>query len=241
MDTGEANDAIASQRIGLRLKSMRLLASCEPAIRIRTGEFVPAVAATAVDLGADLVVLDSSPLKVAMAPIAANAGELAAQVGRPVLVVRRSSLSPYESVLIAADQPAAFTQLLRMLSSWRLLEGRPVVILHGLESPYRGPLYTAGFDRRASSRNAEEWERAARRRLQQGLAAGMAAERFRYLFVQSRPLREVQREIRRLAPELLAIATRHHPAVDRVMRASTGNDLLRNIECDVVAVPMKTS
>jgi nucleotide-binding universal stress UspA family protein len=44
-----------------------------------------------------------------------------------------------------------------------------------------------------------------------------------------------------VAPDLLVIATGNHAAVDRVMRAGVGNDLLRNIECDILAVPMTAS
>jgi nucleotide-binding universal stress UspA family protein len=83
---------------------------------------------------------------------------------------------------------------------------------------------------------------AARRRLLQGLEAqGVATDHFPIVFAQSRSIREVQREIRKLAPDLLVIATGNHAAVDRVLRASVGNDLLRNIECDILAVPMKPS
>ena len=112
----------------------------------------------------------------------------------------------------------------------------------GFEAPYRGPLFAAGFERRSSIRNNEQWELAARRRLLQGLdTPGVAGDRFRCIFVQSRPVREIQREVRRMVPDLLVLATGHHAAVDRVMRAGIGNDLLRNIECDVLAAPVKLS
>jgi nucleotide-binding universal stress UspA family protein len=70
---------------------------------------------------------------------------------------------------------------------------------------------------------------------------GVAHDHFRVVFAQSRPIREIRREVRRVGPDLLVIATAHHAAVDRIMRASVGNDLLRNIECDILAVPMPVS
>lgn len=234
--------ASASERIRLQLKSLRPLVGAGPTPRLHAGAFVPTVASVAHEAGSDLVVLDSRPWKPLLSPIAATAAELAAQVGRPVLIVKRSAHAPYKSVLIAAEQSPAFDQVLRKLSAWRLLESGSVAVIHGFESPYRGPLYAAGFELNASRRNTEEWELAARRRLLLGLdELGVASDHFRIVFAQSRSIREIQRQVRRIRPDLLVIATRHHSEVDRVLRASVGNDLLRNIECDILAVPMNAS
>jgi len=242
MSAEEQGGTDYSERIQLQLKSIRSAFREEPVVCMHVGDYVPTVSTIAAEARADLVVLDSRPWKPLLAPIAAVSGTLADLVRRPVLIVKRSSRSAYGSVLIAAEQSADFDRFLRVLSSWRLLESDSVAIVHGFEAPYRGPLYAAGFDRRASTRNTGEWEMAARRRLLQGLEAeGVATDHFRIVFAQSRSVREVQREIRRLAPDLLAIATGNHAAVDRVMRASVGNDLLRNIECDILALPMKPS
>ncbi len=237
-----ANGAACSERIQLHLKLVRSVLRNEPAVCLHVGDYVPTISRIAAEAGADLVVLDSRPWKPLLAPIATVSGTLAGLVHRPVLIVKRSSRSAYGSVLIAAEQSADFDRVLRVLSSWRLLESDSVAIVHGFEAPYRGPLYAAGFDRHASRRNTREWEMASRRRLLRGLEVeGVATGHFRIVVAQSRSVREVQREIRKLAPDLLVIATGNHAAVDRVMRASVGNDLLRNIECDILAVPMKPS
>ena len=242
MSAEDPGRAAYSERIQLQLKSIRSAFRHEPVVCLHAGDYLPTISTIAAEAGADLVVLDSRPWKPLLAPIATVSGTLAGLVRRPVLIVKRSSRSPYGSVLIAAEQSADFDRVLRLLSSWRLLENDSVAIVHGFEAPYRGPLYAAGFERHASRRNTREWEMAARRRLLQGLEVeGVATDHFRIVFAQSRAVREVQREIRKLAPDLLVIATGDHAAVDRVMRASVGNDLLRNIECDILAVPMKSS
>ena len=242
MSAEEQGGAACSERIRLQLKSIRSAFRQEPAVCLHAGDYVPTIATIAAEAGADLVVLDSRPWKPLLAPIATVSGTLAGLVRLPVLIVKRSSRSAYGSVLIAAEQSADFDRVLRVLASWRLLESDSVAIVHGFEAPYRGPLYAAGFDRHASGRNTGEWEMAARRRLLQGLEVeGVATDHFRIVFAQSRSVREVQREIRKLAPDLLVIATGNHAAVDRVMRATVGNDLLRNIECDILALPMKPS
>jgi nucleotide-binding universal stress UspA family protein len=238
----EQGGAAYSERIDRQFSSLRSSIRHEPVVCLHTGDYVPTISKIAAEAGADLVVLDSRPWKPLLAPIATVSGTLAGLVRRPVLIVKRSSRSAYESVLIAAEQSADFDRVLRLLSSWRLLEIDSVAIVHGFEAPYRGPLYAAGFDRHATRRNTGEWEVAARKRLLQGLEVeGVATDHFRIVFARSRSVREVQREIRKLTPDLLVIATGNHAAVDRVMRASVGNDLLRNIECDILAVPMKPS
>jgi nucleotide-binding universal stress UspA family protein len=242
MSEEEQGNAAHSERIQLQLNSIRSALRSEPDVCLHSGDYVSTICAIAAEAGADLVVLDSRPWKPLLVPIATVSGALAGLVSRPVLIVKRSSRSGYGSVLIAAEQSADFDRVLRVLSSWRLLESDSVAIVHGFEAPYRGPLYAAGFDRHASRRNTGEWELAARRRLLQGLEVeGVATDHFHIVFAQSRSVREVQREIRKLAPDLLVIATGNHAAVDRVMRASVGNDLLRSIECDILAVPMKPS
>jgi universal stress protein E len=242
MSAAQGSHAFARERVRRQLKSMRRAARREPAVHLHMGNYVPTIAVTAEEGRADLVVLDSRPWRPLLSPIAMTSGELAAQVRRPVLIVKRNSQGPYRSVLVAVEQSAAFDHALCTIASWRLLESESVAIIHGFESPYRGPLYAAGFELQASRRNTEQWELAARRRLLQGLdMSGIASDHFRLVFVQSRPVREIQKQVRRVRPDLLVLATRNHSAVDRVMRASVGNDLLRNLECDVLAVPMMRS
>jgi hypothetical protein len=50
-------------------------------------------------------------------------------------------------------------------------------------------------------------------------------------------LRQVQKAVRQLGPELLVLAARDQAALDRVMRANTGNSLQRHTACDILVVP----
>jgi nucleotide-binding universal stress UspA family protein len=126
--------AFACGRIQQQWKAIQPPLRHEPATRLETGDYLPVIASIADEIRTDLIVLDSRPWKPLLSPIATTAGELAAQVRRPVLIVKRGSQAPYRSVLIAAEQSAAFDQSLRMLSSWRVLESESVAIIHGFES-----------------------------------------------------------------------------------------------------------
>jgi nucleotide-binding universal stress UspA family protein len=238
-DEDRATLAAASSRIELQLQSARPAPRRKPAILLHVGERVPTIATVASETGADLIVIGSQPGRPLEPLIAATAGELAAQTRRPVLIVKRNSRAPYASVLIAADLPAGFNQALRIATTLRLLESESVTIIHGFESPYRGPHYASGFDLQASRRNIEQWEHAARRGVLDRLGvAGVKADDFRLVFAPSRPIRQIQREVRKVAPDLLVIASKDRSLIERVMRGSTGNDALRNNGCDILLAPM---
>jgi len=145
----------------------------------------------------------------------------------------------YGAVVIAAEISDAFVRVARLAASLRLLDAPAVSIVHGFESPYRGPMYSAGFDMHSAKRNIEEWERAAGKRLLLTLdAAGVESSHFRLCFQQTRPLRAIQREIRRVQPELLIVGTKDRSMLNRIVRGSVANDMLRTLECDIlVAAP----
>jgi len=238
-EQGSTALASASERIEVQLRSIQPPVGDEAAVRVEAGEYVPTVAAVADEADADLIVVGSPRWKRHAPLIPAIAGQLAGLVRRPVLLVKGDSQVPYSAVLIAAEESAGFAQVLRTTSSLRLLESESVAIIHGFESPYRGSLYASGFDLYASKRNIEEWELAARRRLLQNLeAAGVASDHLRLVFVQSRPVRQIQKEVRTVGPELLVLATKQQSMLDRAMRASVGNDALRDNECDIMIAPM---
>jgi nucleotide-binding universal stress UspA family protein len=159
------------------------------------------------------------------------------------LLVNLESHVRYGAVVVAAELSDAFVQVARVASSLKLLDAESVSIVHGFESPYRGPLYAAGFDARAARRNMEEWERAARARLQWGLdLAGVESSRFRFVFHQERPLRAIQRVIRGVQPELLIMGTKDRSIFNRVTRTSVAHDALRTVGCDIlVAAPRDES
>jgi nucleotide-binding universal stress UspA family protein len=238
-DQGSAAFASASEHVEVQLRSIQPPACYEVAVRVEAGEYVPTIAAVADETAAGLILVGSPRWKPLAPLIPTIAGQLAALVQRPVLIVKRDSHVPYSAVLIAAEESAGFGQVLRTTSALRLLESESVAIIHGFESPHSGPLYASGFDLHASKRNTEEWELAARRRLLQNLeAAGVASDRLRLVFVQSRPVRPMRKEVLRVGPELLVLATQQHSTLDRVMRDSVGNDIPRHNECDILIAPM---
>jgi nucleotide-binding universal stress UspA family protein len=200
---------------------------------------VQTIAAVAKETEADLIILGSQQRKPLAPLIGTTAERVAGLAGCPVLIVNIKPRMRYGAIVIAAEISDAFIRVVRLAASLRLLDAPSVSIVHGFESPYRGPMYSAGFHAHSAKRNIEEWEKAAAKRLQLALdAAGVESSHFRLCFQQTRPLRAIQREIRRVQPELLIVGTKERSVLNRIVRGSVANDMLRNLECDIlVAAP----
>jgi nucleotide-binding universal stress UspA family protein len=219
--------------------SKQLPAIREPTIEVRTGDYAQTIAAVAKEIDVDLIILGSKPHRPLAPLIGATAERVTGLARRPALIANLEPRVRYDAVVIAADFSDAFIQVTHLAASLGLLEARSVSVVHGFESPYRGPLHAEGFDLHAAKRNIEEWEKAANERLLQRLdAAGVEGSRFRLVFQQTRPPRAIQRVIRRVQPELLIVGTKERAALNRVVRGSVANDVLRGLECDIlVAAP----
>jgi nucleotide-binding universal stress UspA family protein len=233
--------ACARREIARQLSSSRGQVRRKPEIRVEAGEYLSTIADVAQEADAQLVLLGSQQRKSPAPLIGSTAEYLMGVAPRPVLIVNRDPQLRYSGVVVAAELSAAFSRVIRSASCLRLLEDASVAVVHGLESAYRGPLYAAGFDQRAATRNIEEWERAARSRLQQNLdAAGVKSAGFRLVFQQSQPIRAIQRVVRSIRPDLLIVGTKNRSMLDRLMRGSGSNDALRSVECDILVASSAT-
>ena len=214
-------------------------AGCEPRIELRAGDCVQTIAAVAKETDVDLIVLGSKRHRPLAPLIGTTAERITRFARRPALIVNLEPRVRYGAVVIAAEISDAFIRVTRLAASLGLLDARSVSIVHGFESPYRGPLYAQGFDLHAAKRNLEEWEKAARTRLLQKLdAAGVESSRFRLVYQQTQPPRAIQRVIRRVQPELMIVGTKDRATLNRMIRGSVANDVLRTLVCDIlVAAP----
>ena len=139
---------------------------------------------------------------------------------------------------MAAELSDAFIRVVRVAALLRFLEAESVSVVHGFESPYRGPLYARRFRRTRAKRNMEEWERAARR----ACCGNSMPPEWRVpafvLFFSShvRPCHPAGRP----KHPTRSFDCRNEGALDAESRYARQrvNDVLRRIECDIlVAAP----
>jgi universal stress protein E len=229
----------ARVQMAAQLPSAGIAVHRNVAMELRAGNYIETIAAVASEVEADVIVLGCQQRRGLAPVIGTTAERIIALAGRPVLIVNLDHRVQYGAVVIAADLSDAFARVVQVASSLKFLEAEKVSVVHGFESPYRGPLYAEGFDLRAAERNIAAWERAAKARLLLNLdAAGVDGSRFRLIFQQARPIRAIQRVVRSVQPDLLIVGTNDRSIFQRVTRGSVANDALRTIECDIlVATP----
>jgi nucleotide-binding universal stress UspA family protein len=227
------------KEVARQLPLTLLPAGGKPKIELRVGDHVATIASVAKETNADLIILGSQQSKSSAPLVGATAEQVTRLARCSALIVNIRPRMRYSAVMFAAEVSDTFVRVARLAASLRLLDAPSVSIVHGFESPYRGALYSAGFDMDASKRNIDEWEKAAEARLLLSLdAAGVESDSFQLFFQQSRPLRAIQRVIRRVKPDLLIIGTKDRSALNRIVRGSAANDVLRTFECDIlVAAP----
>jgi nucleotide-binding universal stress UspA family protein len=223
------------EQLASDLASSRSPRGREPTIELRAGDYVPTIAAVARETDADLIILGSQRRRPTAPLIGTTAERIVALAGKPALIVNLDASLRYRAVVVAAELSDAFVEVVRVAGLLRMFDGASVSIVHGFESPYRGPLYAEGFDRQAAQRNLDQWERAAKSRLLGKLSsAGVDPSGFRFVFQQAQPMRAIQRVIRGVQPELLIVGTKDRSVLNRIMQGSTTTDLLRTIECDIL-------
>jgi universal stress protein E len=228
-----ARDELRQQLVSTGLRLQR-----DPVIQVRTGKLADTIAGVASETDAEIILLGARRRTPREPLIGSTAERVVASAGRPTLIVNLEPRPHYAAVVVAADSSDAFTRVMRTASSLRFLEAQTVSVLHGFESPDRGPLYPYGFDARATMRNLDEWEKAARARLLRSFdAAGVESSRFRILFRHARPLRAMQRLVRSVQPELLILGTQDRSLFQRAATSGASYDALRTIECDILVAP----
>ena len=229
----------AKEQMARQLSSLGLSAAHAPVIELRTGDYIQSIATVAEQTHATLVILGSQKPASLASLIGPTAEQIVMLTGYPVLIANRDSREQYSSVLMAAELSDAFIRVVRIAAQSGLLAAESVSVVHGFESPYRGALYAGGFDARAGERYMEEWDRAANARMLRKLeTAGVQSARFRLVFQQARPIRAIQQLVRTIQPDLLIVGTKERSMLNRMMRGSASNDILRRMECDIlVAAP----
>jgi len=228
----------AREWIAQQIASFGVPASHEPRIEFRTGDPVQSIATAAKEWQADLIIVGSPQSRSPGPLIGMSAERIAELAGLPVLIANRDARERYGAVLMAAEASGAFIRIARIASRFGFLASESVCVVHGFESPYRGPLYAQGFDARSAKRNIEEWEKAAGARLLRKLTgAGVPGSRYRLVFQQAHPIRVIQRVVRGIQPDLLVVGTKDRTALSRLMRGSAANDVLRRMERDILVGP----
>ncbi|MGQ0834182.1 MAG: universal stress protein [Gammaproteobacteria bacterium] len=212
-----------------------------PEVVIRLGSAPEAIARTAQELEAVLVIL--GPHRTRGMPdslIGTTLARLLRHRQCPVLLVRREPRNAYRNVLLALDLSNAAIHTVRAAEALVPLEDAAVSIVHAFEPPYKGMLKRVGVRDDTVAAFATAWQRRERRQLNQLLArAGVDQGRYEVEIDDASPLSAIGRAMERREPDLLIVGTRAHGVLQSMISTSVAARAVAATDCDVLIVPRR--
>lgn len=208
------------------------------AIEVVAGNAFEAIARYALEWNAELIVMGAHRRRALVDVFVGSTLERVLRAdGVPVLVVNTGEHGPYRDVLLALDISPASTRAVQAARSLGLLDGG-ISVVHAYDAAFTGMLEGSGASPDEARAYSEAWEREARARLRAFLAANdLADHRIELTIDSGSPYDAIHHAVAQQAPQLLVVGTRGLTGLKRVFLGSVADRVLREIECDILAVP----
>ena len=210
-----------------------------PEIAVLTGDPFDVISREAERIGADLIVMGSHRKQLLRDIFTGTTIERVMRASRiPVLMVNRDSADDYANVLAAIDLSEASAQALKAAAKLGLLVPARDGIVHATMPLAEGMMYYTGIDRNRIGENIEEFEAKVRSGITGFLRGAGFGEMASFMLIESgAPFEAIERGVQRFDADLLVIGTRGQDALNRMLIGSVADEVLRKVECDVLAVP----
>jgi universal stress protein E len=212
-----------------------------PSVIARVGDPFKVIVDEADRLKADLVVMGAHRKRLLGEVFTGTTVERVMRLGRqPVLMVNLDGEAPYGNVLAAVDLSQASAHALRTAQTLGLLDPAAAAAVHGFLPPGEALLYYAGFDRERVEEHVTASTSEARAALNSFLRDNGVGDLTNVLLIEKGgPFEAIDSAVKQIQPDLLIIGTRGHSGLGRLLLGSVADQVLRQIECDVLAVPPK--
>ncbi|NBB68770.1 MAG: universal stress protein [Alphaproteobacteria bacterium] len=203
--------------------------------RVVTGDPFAAIAATAAELEADLVVAGDHRRSLLRALFLDTTVERLVRVtALPVLIARGSATTPYVHALVGVEaEPAA--RVMDLLRGFGAAAPAHVSLLHAFDPVASGKMAQAGVADRTIEAYEAEVAAALRRRLEDGVEAGPSLAEI--VVVAGEPVTALEQTAARLDVDLVVTATHARRGVGRLVLGSVTSRLLREGDRDLLIVP----
>lgn len=208
-------------------------------VRVVAGDPFAGILEAAAMGSAELVVMGAHRRRLVGEIFTGTTLERVVRMGsRPVLTVSRRPAQPYSRVIAAVDFSAPAAHALRALLALRLGERAAITVLHAFEPLAKTRMASAGVAEATLRRHTEQAAQAARKALAELLAALEPREQpLGRLVEEGLPAEVIRRVAEREGADLVVIGTRGHTGLKRLLLGSVADALLRELACDVLAVP----
>lgn len=234
------DDEVAATTSALRAELQREASGdLAPTVSVVVGDPFRAIADEARRIDADVIVMGSHRKRLLGDIFTGTTVERVMRIGgRPVLMVNRKDDGAYANVLAAVDLSEASAHALRVAQGLGLLDPERDAAVHGFLPLGEGMMYYAGLERDKIDEHVSANASQARSAISSFLRKNGFGAMTRFLLVEKGSAAEaIKVAVGQVQPDLLVIGTRGHGAVKRALLGSVANEVVRQAECDILAVP----
>jgi len=246
------NEAQPAELVNLRISEVKnLLNPCaadiaklndlEVDVVVRRGTPHLVIADTAQEQGADLIVMGAHRKDVWRDLFMDTTIERVLRIGvAPVLLVNEDAVALYRRVLFAIDAANPAARAAYAARSLPFLEAADVSILHAFWAPGKDKLRQAGVNPARIAQYVEETALEAATDLVSFLhEEGRHDPLEKIVFTEGEPVGAIRQATARWRSQLAVIGIQRRTGLRRLLCASSAKQILREVTCDVLAVPLK--
>ena len=233
-------------RMKVNRAQVRLLSQSERAMKhapkdaeisVRLGKPVQVIAAASAEWNPDLVVMAAPRKRRLDVVVGTTAERVIRATHRPVLIVSGAATGAYENVVLATDLSPTSAHVARTAVDMGLLANAYAWLVHAFAPPYQGMITTEAVLEEQLTEHKRRWRDAISRELVRELEeAGVDPTRVHIAAEPARPLDAIERALERARPELLVIGVSRWFMLKRLLVGSVADQVLRKINCDVLAI-----
>jgi universal stress protein E len=214
----------------------------EPLILVKAGDPFQEIVQVAMDNRADLIVMGSHRRRILRDIFVGTTIERVMRTGQhPVLMVNTEPKSSYRRVVVAIDMSKASENALSTARLLGLLDGAYVSLVHAFEPLAKGMMIYANVEREKIEEHIAHEAFETRRKLID-FADNLQLGELQYdlRLAEGPTFRTIKHFVADEKPDLLVIGTRGLTGVKRILLGSVADAVLREIECDILAVPPRS-
>jgi nucleotide-binding universal stress UspA family protein len=215
------------------------LANARPDVLVKIGDPFEVIVETAREQQADLIVMGAHRKRLLRDIFVGTTIERVMRTGNtPVLMVNAYPNGAYRRVLLAIDLSEASARAARAAKALGLMDAPDVSIVHAFRPYAKALLGRAGANQDVITKHVVHTAVEVAGELTSFLdREDLNDERYEIILEEGDPFGTIKDSVRRHNPDLLVIGTRGHTGLKRLLLGSVADEVLRQIECDVLAVP----
>lgn len=215
------------------------LTEVRPDILVKPGNPFEVIVETAREQEADLIVMGAHRKRLLRDIFVGTTIERVIRTGNsPVLMVNAYPNGGYRRLLLAIDLSEASARAARVAKALGLLDLAEVSIVHAFLPYAKSMLGRTGANQEVIADHVAHTALEAASELTSFLRRqSLNDDRYEIILREGEPFSTINESVRRQNPDLLVIGTWGHTGLKRLLLGSVANEVLREVECDVLAVP----